>query len=169
MCYKTGQIINSQHPARILFAKIEFYGYYARTARLNFPYRFSNQDGHAIGRGNTMPKVLVIDDSRYTRLAIVGFLVANGFEVLEADNGMLGLATASREKPDAIITDLLMPEMDGYELLERLQTEGNTTPVIVITADIQDSTREKIMQRGARAVMNKPADLPKLLELLSCA
>lgn len=116
-----------------------------------------------------MPKVLVIDDSRYTRIAIVRFLAANGFEMLEADNGMLGLETVSREKPDAIITDLLMPEMDGYELLERLQADGNTTPVIVITADIQDSTREKIMQRGARAVMNKPADLPKLLELLSCA
>jgi CheY-like chemotaxis protein len=157
------------NPATILFAKIEFYGYYARTAHLNFPYRFFNQDGHESRRGNKMPKVLVIDDSRYTRLAIVRFLDANGFEVLEADNGMLGLAAVSREKPDAIITDLLMPEMDGYELLERLQADGNATPVIVITADIQDSTREKIMHRGARAVMNKPADLPKLLELLSCA
>ena len=116
-----------------------------------------------------MPKVLVIDDSRYTRIAIVRFLAANGFEVFEADNGTLGLEAVSREKPDVIITDLLMPEMDGYELLERLRTDGNTTPVIVITADIQDSTREKIMHQGARAVMNKPADLPKLLELLSCA
>jgi len=90
-----------------------------------------------------MPKILVIDDSRYTRLPIVKFLASNGFEVLEAENGLLGLDVLKKEKPDAVITDLLMPEMDGYELLERLRSDGSQVPVIVITADIQDSTREK--------------------------
>jgi len=114
-----------------------------------------------------MPKILVIDDSRYTRLPIVKFLASNGFEVLEAENGLLGLDVLKKEKPDAVITDLLMPEMDGYELLERLRSDGSQVPVIVITADIQDSTREKVLQSGARAVMNKPANLTNLLELLS--
>jgi len=114
-----------------------------------------------------MPTILVIDDSRYTRLSLVQFLKNNGFEVLEAANGKLGLETLEHAAPDAVITDLLMPEMDGYELLEHLRSQGSTVPVIVITADIQESTREKIMQRGAHAVMNKPADLAKLLEMLS--
>ncbi len=114
-----------------------------------------------------MPTLLVIDDSRYTRLTLVQFLKNNGFDVVEAANGNLGLEVLAHTKPDAIISDLLMPEMNGYELLDHLRAEGSTIPVIVITADIQDTTREKIMQRGAHAVMNKPADLAKLLELLS--
>jgi CheY-like chemotaxis protein len=114
-----------------------------------------------------MPTILVIDDSRYTRLPIVRFLAESGFEVLEAENGSRGLDVVNTENPDAVITDLLMPEMDGYELLERLRADGNRVPVIVITADIQDSTRQKMLQAGALAVMNKPANLAKLLELLS--
>jgi CheY-like chemotaxis protein len=114
-----------------------------------------------------MPTLLVIDDSRYTRLTLVQFLEKNGFDVVEAANGNLGLEVLAHTKPDAIISDLLMPEMNGYELLDHLRAEGSTIPVIVITADIQDTTREKIMQSGAHAVMNKPADLTKLLELLS--
>lgn len=114
-----------------------------------------------------MSKVLVIDDSRYTRLPIVKFLQSQGFTVLEADNGAAGLELAAKEKPDIILTDLLMPEMDGYELLDRLRADNNPVPVIVITADIQNSTREKVMQLGARDMINKPANLPKLLELIS--
>ncbi len=114
-----------------------------------------------------MPKILIIDDSRYTRLPIVKFLAANGFEVREAENGSVGLDVLNKENFDAVITDLLMPEMDGYELLDRLRADGRQVPVIVITADIQDSTREKVLQAGARAVMNKPANLTSLMELLS--
>lgn len=113
-----------------------------------------------------MAKVLVIDDSRYTRLPVVKFLQSEGFTVLEADNGSAGLELIAEEKPDAVITDLLMPEMDGYEMLERLHADGNQVPVIVITADIQTSTREKVLQQGARAVMNKPANLTELLDML---
>ncbi len=110
--------------------------------------------------------ILVIDDSRYTRLPIVKFLQSQGYSVLEAENGSAALEVVASQKPDVIISDLLMPEMDGYALLEHLRTDGNPIPVIVITADIQDSTREKVLQSGALAVMNKPANLTKLLELL---
>ncbi|MFC1592371.1 PleD family two-component system response regulator [Thermodesulfobacteriota bacterium] len=111
-------------------------------------------------------KILVIDDSRYTRLKIVQLLQEKGYEVLEAENGNAGLEKAREHNPDCIITDLLMPEMDGYQLLENLKKDNSTIPAIVITADIQETTREKVLAMGAIDVINKPADHIKLLELI---
>ena len=116
-----------------------------------------------------MAKILVIDDSRYTRLKIVEFLEANGLEVIEAENGISGLEITRAEKPACIVTDLLMPEMDGYEFLENLKKEGIEIPVVVITADIQETTREKVIQLGADSVINKPTDYAQLLKLIRSA
>ncbi|MBT3384468.1 MAG: response regulator [Prolixibacteraceae bacterium] len=79
-----------------------------------------------------------------------------GHEVIEAGGGALGLEKIGETNPDCIICDLLMPEVSGFMVLEELQKKGNTIPVIILTADIQDSVRETCLSLGARVVLNKP-------------
>jgi twitching motility two-component system response regulator PilH len=110
--------------------------------------------------------ILIIDDSRFTRSNIAKALRNNNYEVLEADNGVVGLDMIINHKPDFVITDLLMPEMDGFELLENLRSRGIAVPVIVMSADIQETTRRRILELGAKTLLNKPFQGTTLLETL---
>lgn len=113
-----------------------------------------------------MATILIIDDSRFTRSNIAKSLKNSNYEVLEADNGVAGLDMIIKHKPDFVITDLLMPEMDGFELLENLRSKGIAVPVIVMSADIQETTRRRIMELGAKTLLNKPFQSTTLLETL---
>ncbi len=114
-----------------------------------------------------MATILIIEDSRFTRSSIAKVLKNNQHEVLEAENGAIGLDMAIQHKPDFIITDLLMPEMDGFELLENLRTKGIAIPVIVMSADIQETTRRRVLELGAKTLLHKPFQGPTLLAVLS--
>jgi CheY-like chemotaxis protein len=113
-----------------------------------------------------MSTILIIEDSRFTRSSIAKALKANGYEVLEAENGALGLAMILKHSPDIVISDLLMPEMDGFELLETLRSQGSAIPVIIMSADIQETTRSRVLELGARTLLNKPFQGPALMEAL---
>ncbi|MBN1848255.1 MAG: response regulator [Deltaproteobacteria bacterium] len=113
-----------------------------------------------------MKKILIIDDSKFTRLNLSNFLKQHNYEILEAENGIAGLKAIQEQEPDCIISDLLMPEMDGYGFLENLKKQNITIPVIIITADIQETTKNKIIQSGAVGVINKPPKYPDLLRLI---
>lgn len=113
-----------------------------------------------------MKKILIIDDSRFTRVNLSNFLKQYDYEIVEAENGVSGLKAIQEHKPDCIISDLLMPEMDGYSFLEHLKKEDISIPVIIITADIQETTKKKIMQSGAVGIINKPPKYPDLLNLI---
>jgi CheY-like chemotaxis protein len=110
--------------------------------------------------------ILIIDDSRFTRSNIAKALRNNQYEVLEADNGASGLDMISKHNPDVVITDLLMPEMDGFEFLENLRSRGIAVPVIVMSADIQETTRRRVLELGAKILLNKPFQGATLLEAL---
>lgn len=103
-----------------------------------------------------MPTILIIDDSSFQRTIIKKTLKNENYTCLEADNGRLGLEMAERESPDVIIVDLLMPDIDGIEFLKTIQEKKITTPVIVLTSDIQDATRDLCLELGARSFLNKP-------------
>lgn len=103
-----------------------------------------------------MPTILIIDDSSFQRTIIKKTLTNEQFTCIEADNGRLGLEMAERESPDVIIVDLLMPDMDGIEFLKAIQEKGITIPVLVLTSDIQDATRDLCLKLGARSFLNKP-------------
>jgi CheY-like chemotaxis protein len=103
-----------------------------------------------------MAVILVIDDSSFARKRIRDMVKAAGHETLEAADGRKGLAMTEAYTPDCILTDLLMPEMDGIEFLEELRQRGSKIPVIVLTADIQESTYKQCLALGAKAVLNKP-------------
>lgn len=113
-----------------------------------------------------MKKVLIVDDSQFTRLNLSNFLKQNDYEIFEAENGVAGLEAVQKHNPDCIISDLLMPEMDGYAFLENLNKQNIKIPVVILTADIQATTKTKILQAGAVGIINKPPKYPDLLNLI---
>lgn len=113
-----------------------------------------------------MSTILIIDDSSFQRTIIKKALAAGDYACIEADNGRTGLEMAERESPDGIIVDLLMPDMDGIEFLKAIREKGISIPVIVLTSDIQDTTRELCLELGARTFLNKPLRKEELIPAL---
>ncbi len=103
-----------------------------------------------------MAKILLVDDSSFQRKNTSKLLRELGHEVISAENGQVGMSVARAEQPDLIITDLLMPVMDGISYLRNLQNDGIRIPTIVTSADIQESTRQECLKLGARAFLSKP-------------
>ncbi|HCY86424.1 MAG TPA: response regulator [Desulfobacteraceae bacterium] len=114
-----------------------------------------------------MAKLLLIDDSWLTRRGLSGMVSDMGHTVIEAENGKVGLEMVKNENPDCILLDLLMPEMDGYEVLTRLAASKNQIPVLVCTADIQNTARQKCLALGAAGFLNKPPKEEELKGLIT--
>ncbi|MBW4680167.1 MAG: response regulator [Microcoleus vaginatus WJT46-NPBG5] len=117
-----------------------------------------------------MTLILIIEDAWFTRRAIGKILQQSGYETLEAENGREGLEiAASRPDIDGILLDLLMPEVDGWGVLKALREKQSRLPVIVLTADIQESTRQQCLELGAFTVINKPPKPEELRQVLQTA
>jgi len=116
------------------------------------------------GRGK---RILIIDDSRLARSKISRVLIDNGYDVSQAENGRDGINSIGDVHPDCVILDLLMPGMDGFQVLEELGEKGNTIPVIVLTADIQKTSRDRCVELGAMDFLNKPPDNDELLSVVA--
>lgn len=110
-----------------------------------------------------MALILLIDDSRFSRKLTAKMLAKAGHDVLEAENGLLGLKTLATSSPDCIVTDLLMPEMDGQKFYMSLRARDIKVPVVFLTADVQSRTRTFYMELGAIEVLNKPPSEEVLL------
>lgn len=80
-------------------------------------------------------KILIVEDERDMRQALVDELSRNGFETLEAKNGREGLESALKNHPDLILLDIVMPEMDGMTMMQKLRenVEGKKIPIILLT------------------------------------
>ena len=102
-----------------------------------------------------MAKLLVIDDSRFSRKRLIECLKQGKHEIIEAENGIKGFELAQHHQPDCILCDLLIPEMDGYQFLEKLRENDINIPVIVVTANIQETARKRAFDLGAIEVLNK--------------
>ena len=114
-----------------------------------------------------MARILLVDDSKFQRKCISKMLCSLGHEVSEAENGEMGLKMIETVKPDVIITDLLMPVLDGIGLLRGVKERNCPIPVVVVTADIQESTKQECLQLGAKAFLNKPHNSADLEAALS--
>jgi twitching motility two-component system response regulator PilH len=112
-------------------------------------------------------KVLVIDDSSFQRKWIAKSVQALGHSTVEAADGQEGLDSLDREQPDCITVDLNMPNMDGLEFLTNLSGRPNVPAVIVVTADVQEETKNQCRELGARGFLNKPFRPSQLQELLA--
>ncbi len=113
-----------------------------------------------------MALALVIEDSNFQRKIIIKFLKDEGFEIVEAPNGKIGLEKAAEHNPDIILSDLVMPEVDGFEVLKTLQEQGSKIPIIVLTSDIQVPVREQCLELGAKVFLNKPFNKEQMKKVL---
>lgn len=103
-----------------------------------------------------MSTILIVDDSAFSRGRVVAALAPLGCQIVQAADGQEGLAACEAHAPDLIITDLLMPTLDGFGLLRILRERGVQTPVIVISADIQESSQRFCREQGVTTFLNKP-------------
>lgn len=110
-------------------------------------------------------KILIIDDEPEYRLSVVRLLRSYGLNMLEASDGQEGIATATSEKPDLILVDIMMPGMHGIELIRQLRFQLGTLliPVIVITGSDSVANRIAAYQAGADGILIKPFDADELL------
>lgn len=109
-----------------------------------------------------MAKVLIIDDSKFQRNIIKNILKEMELDTVEAGDGNEAMLAYKQVNPDCIILDLLMPDKDGFDVLADLKSEGSHIPIIVLSADIQETSRLKCEELGAFTFLNKP---PKNEEL----
>ncbi|MBD1913814.1 MULTISPECIES: response regulator [unclassified Leptolyngbya] len=100
--------------------------------------------------------VLIVDDAAFSRRMLRKYLESEGCSVLEATNGQEALEMVQKHQPDCVLTDLLMPDVDGFQLLKTLREQGWTMPIAIITADIQETSRQRGTELGAARFINKP-------------
>lgn len=111
-----------------------------------------------------MPKILTIDDSKTIRLILARAFKEYDCTLVEAANGEEGLKVAAEHKPDAIILDITMPQMDGIQMLTLLRERGDTTPVIMLTAEGGSTSVEKATHLGISDYIAKPFQNEAIVE-----
>jgi two-component system, cell cycle response regulator DivK len=111
-----------------------------------------------------MPKILIVDDSADNRDSLSLCLQQKGFEVISARDGKEGVSMAQSEKPDLVLMDLNMPELDGWEATRLLKAAPETEkmPVIAVTAHAMEGDRDRALAAGCADYHTKPVDIPKL-------
>jgi DNA-binding response OmpR family regulator len=115
-----------------------------------------------------MPRILVIEDEPTILENILQTLELEHFEVRGAPNGLIGIQLAREHSPDLVICDIMMPEMDGYEVLAELRNDPRTAlvPVIFLTARVSRADLRRGMNLGADDYVTKPFTVPELLEAI---
>ena len=107
--------------------------------------------------------LLIVDDEDNLRSMLAAALQHHGFTVSTADNGREALTMIASERPDLVLLDVMMPDLDGFEVCRRLRTEGDRTPVLFLTA--RDSTEDKVrgLTLGGDDYLQKPFSLDELV------
>ncbi len=113
-----------------------------------------------------MPKVLLVEDNEMNRDMLSRRLRARGFEVAVAVDGVAGFAAVTVGRPDLVLMDMGLPEMDGWEATRLLKADPATRPIpiLALTAHAMVTDREKALDAGCDDYDTKPVDLPRLLQ-----
>ncbi|MEH1965665.1 ATP-binding protein [Nostoc sp.] len=128
----------------------------------------TTKQGKILGFEGRKRQLLIVDDRWENRSVLVSLLEPLGFAVIDVSNGKEGLDKAKEIHPDLIITDLMMPEMDGYEMLRQLRQipELQNVPAIASSASVFESNQNESITAGADAFLPKPVEAAALLKLL---
>jgi DNA-binding response OmpR family regulator len=106
--------------------------------------------------------ILVVDDKESVRTLVADYLIAEGFRVVCAENGRVAIGVARQEKPDLILLDIMMPEMDGYEFVRDYRREY-ITPIILLTARLEETDKVLGLELGADDYVTKPFGMRELV------
>ncbi len=118
-------------------------------------------------------KILYVEDNLDNKLLVQKALEAKGYHFLWAPNGLKGLDIAQSEKPDVILLDINLPDIDGYEVAHRLRSSQNEdlcrVPIIAITANALKGDAEKALAAGCDVYVSKPISIRELwIRVQSC-
>ncbi|MBO9999052.1 MAG: response regulator, partial [Cyanobacteria bacterium SID2] len=127
-----------------------------------------SQHERIVGYEGETRKILLVDDKWENRTVVADLLKPLGFDVLEAANGEEGLERTTSECPDLIITDLVMPVLDGFEMIRRLRQnpEFETIPIIASSASVFEADRSHAQEVGGDDFLPKPVQMGELLDRL---
>jgi len=112
-------------------------------------------------------KILVVDDSAMSRRSVKRTLEEEGYAVVEAEDGISAIETYHLERPDLVMLDMLMKGMYGLDVLAKLREMDLNARVIIVTADIQNSTKQMALEGGALGFVNKPFTKSVLLQTVA--
>jgi CheY-like chemotaxis protein len=113
-----------------------------------------------------MPRILVVDDDpQVVRLVRVN-LELEGYDVVSASDGPEALEAVASESPDLVVCDVMMPGMDGVEVVRRLREGGRETPVVMLSAKAMRSDMRAGLDAGADEYVTKPFDPAELIEVV---
>jgi DNA-binding response OmpR family regulator len=110
-----------------------------------------------------MSRVLIVEDEHYLALGLRANLEIEGHEVVVAETGPEGLSKAAAWSPDIVILDLMLPGIDGYEVLARLRATGVETPVLILSARSEEVDKVRGFRAGADDYVTKPFGVMELL------
>jgi len=108
-------------------------------------------------------KILIVEDEPHILLALKRLLEANDYKVITAFNGVEGLALVKKENPDLILTDILMPEMDGFEFYKKLKTNKKTFHIPILICTARSQMKETFQAMGADGFIAKPFGLREVI------
>ncbi|MCB8986117.1 MAG: response regulator transcription factor [Ardenticatenaceae bacterium] len=108
-----------------------------------------------------MQTILVVDDKTNVRTLLREYLTEQGYRVVTAENGRIALFTARQEKPDLILLDIMMPEMDGYTFMRTYRQEADA-PIILLTAKLEETDKVLGLELGADDYVTKPFGMREL-------
>ncbi len=114
-------------------------------------------------------KILIVEDTKTISHLLQVYLMGWGLEFIEASNGVEGLAKAKQLLPDLIISDVRMPEMDGFELCASVRSDRqlHSVPLVLLTSLKDETSRQKGVMVGATAFLSKPVSVVELREKVS--
>lgn len=110
-----------------------------------------------------MSRILLIEDNEDLAFGLCNNLEIEGYDVMLATNGRVGLEAAQASAPDLVILDLMLPEMDGFRVLRQFRRENRATPVLVLTARGEEADKVRGLRLGADDYVTKPFGLLELL------
>lgn len=108
-------------------------------------------------------KILIIEDEPNIRELVLYNLKTNGYDCIDAEDGIMGITMVHKEKPDLILLDIMLPGKNGFEICKELRDEGNNTPIIMMTAKTEETDKVMGLDYGADDYISKPFGIREMM------